>query len=142
MAKKSVSSGKPSGSALSIKEDLLIDNFVGLQKAMVNLSIKFEALSDNISRLLKVFEESARDYVEKSGSDNKELTNRLNSLLDQNKTIAKGLVLLEERMRSPSSNMMGSGSNMQQPSNSEGYLQSSQNSGNQQGFKPKPLPRL
>ncbi len=82
------------------REQLLIENFAGLQKAMMNLSIKFETLSDNISNLLNVFELSAKDYVQRANPENdKELIKKLNSLLDQNKTIAKGLVLIEEKVR-------------------------------------------
>lgn len=91
---------KVRGLSASEREQLLIENFAGLQKAMMNLSVKFENLSDNISNLLNVFELSAKDYVQKAGPENdKELIHKLNSLLDQNKTIAKGLVLIEEKVR-------------------------------------------
>jgi hypothetical protein len=87
-------------SAAKLRENLLLENFVGLQKAMINLSIKFEGLSDNISRLLEVFELSARDQLGKSSKEeDKELLNKINSLLDQNKTIARGLVMIEEKVR-------------------------------------------
>lgn len=86
------------------REDLLIENFVGLQKAMTHLSIKFENLSDNISKLLHIFELSARDYLINKGKLNpeadKDLLNKINSLLEQNKTIANGLVMIEEKVRS------------------------------------------
>ena len=82
------------------REELLVENFVGLQHAMTNMSIKFGALSDNISRLLEIFEESARNFMQGGDkSDNKDMLNKINSLLDQNKTIAKGLVLMEENLR-------------------------------------------
>lgn len=82
------------------REELLIENFVGLQKAMTNLSIKFETLSENISNLLRVFEISAKTIVSGSSSESdKELLKKIDSLLDQNKTIAKGLVLMEEKVR-------------------------------------------
>ena len=78
-------------------------DFIGLQKAMTNLSIKFENLSDNISRLLGVLEISAKDYLANKGKStpevDKDLLNKINSLLDQNKTIAKGLVMIEEKVR-------------------------------------------
>ena len=82
------------------REELLIENFVGLQHAMTNLSIKFEKLSENISKLLELFEQAAKDFVK--GSERKsdqDLLNKINSLLEQNKTIAKGLVLIEEKLR-------------------------------------------
>ena len=81
------------------REEMLIDNFVGLQHAMTNLSIKFGGLSDNISRLLTVFEESAKGFASGGRVDDKDLLNKIDSLLNQNKTIAKGLVLMEGKLR-------------------------------------------
>ena len=71
------------------REELLIENFVGLQHAMTNLSIKFGTLSDNITKLLMVFEESAKNFMQGGKGDDKDLLKKINSLLDQNKTIAK-----------------------------------------------------
>lgn len=84
--------------------DALIDNFVKLQKVLANLSIKFDTLSDNISKLLQLFEISAKSFVEKyeDKSDNKDVLDtlkKLDILLDQNKTIATGLTLIEEKMK-------------------------------------------
>jgi len=81
------------------REELLIENFVGLQHAMTNLSIKFGALSDNTSRLLQVLEESAKNFMQGGKPDDTDLIRKINSLLDQNKTIAKGLVLMEGKLR-------------------------------------------
>ncbi|MFH1521672.1 MAG: hypothetical protein ABIF18_01810 [archaeon] len=81
------------------REELLIENFVGLQHAMTNMSIKFGALSDNISKLLQVFEEAAKNFISGGRSDDKDLLNKIDSLLNQNKTIAKGLVLMEGKLR-------------------------------------------
>jgi len=44
----SVSSGKKMSARE--REELLIENFVGLQKAMTTLSVRFGDLSDNISK--------------------------------------------------------------------------------------------
>lgn len=104
MAKKKVTAdGKSTSKKISSKQrdELLIENFVGLQKAMVNLSVKFEALSDNLVKLLNVFELSARGVVAGSPKESdKDLLNKIDSLLEQNKTIAKGLVLIEQKVRS------------------------------------------
>lgn len=96
--KKSSSSGKKQLTARE-REELLIENFVGIQHAMTNLSIKFGALSDNISNLLMVFEEAAKNFAEGGKSDDKDMLRKINSLLDQNKTIARGLVLMESKLR-------------------------------------------
>jgi len=87
------------------REELLIENFVSLQHAMTNLSIKFNTLSENISRLLQVFEEAAKRFVVERSKDqgaenSKEMIKKIDSLIEQNKTIAQGLVMMEEKLRS------------------------------------------
>jgi len=86
----------------------LIDNFVSLQRVLTNVTVKFDTLSDNISRLLQLFEVSAKSFLEKYGdglssgtanNDDKDLIKKLDTLLEQNKTIAKGLTLIEEKIR-------------------------------------------
>jgi len=102
------------------REELLIENFVGLQKAMTNLSIRFEGLSSNIVKLLQVFEESAKSLVGGKHDDDKAMLNKIDSLLDQNKTIAQGLVLMESKLRKRSEPEVPGG---------------------MPGFRPRPLPR-
>lgn len=83
-------------------ESALVENFVKLQKVMTNMSIRFDNLSDNISKLLQLFEISARSFVKKQeegGSGDKDLLKKVDSLLEQNRTIAKGLTLIEEKIR-------------------------------------------
>ncbi|MBI2124255.1 hypothetical protein HYT92_00530 [Candidatus Pacearchaeota archaeon] len=90
-------------------EQALLENFVSLQRVLTNLSIKFDTLSDNISKLLQLFEISAKGFIgkqgikeidrEKSVERDREFLAKLNTLLDQNKTIAKGLTLMGERVR-------------------------------------------
>jgi len=91
-------------------EKTLIANFVSLQKVMVNLSFKFDELSGNISKLLELFEISAKTLAEKevvqtsSVSDEetskeiRKIADKLNNLLDQNKVIARGLTLMYDRI--------------------------------------------
>ena len=100
-APKSVVKKKPKEKKMTARarEELLIENFVGLQHAMTNMSIKFGSLSDNISKLLQVFEEAAKNFVSGGRSDDKDMLNKIDSLLTQNKTIAKGLVLMEGKLR-------------------------------------------
>jgi hypothetical protein len=99
-------------------EQALIDNFINLQKVLTNLSLKFDELSNNMSKLLQLFEISAKSFAEKVSDEtydkgDKDLLGKLDSLLDQNKTIAKGIMLMEERIRQksspqPSSQIQGS----------------------------------
>lgn len=82
-------------------EKILIENFVSLQRVMVNLSEKFDELSKNISRLLELFELSAAALAKKDINftkpmDEEKIMGKLNNILDQNKTIARGLALMHE----------------------------------------------
>jgi hypothetical protein len=80
----------------------LIDNFTSLQKVMTNLAGKFDSLSDNLAKLLQLFEISARSFAAKEGvtdSKDREFLDKIDKLLDQNKTIAKGLMLMEDKIR-------------------------------------------
>ncbi len=85
-------------------EKILIENFVSLQKVMTNLSIKFDSLTNQISRLLELFEISAKALAEKEFNlekvdrDDKKIINKIDNLLEQNKTIARGLTLMHERI--------------------------------------------
>ena len=71
---KEVSTGKGIIKRDALSKDeiqlALIDNFINLQKVMANLSVKFDELSLNISRLLQLFEISAKTFAERySGED-------------------------------------------------------------------------
>jgi hypothetical protein len=83
---------------------VLVENFVSLQKVMVNLSIKFDNLSTQISKLLELFEISAKSLaekdfeMEKSNKENKKILEKIEAILDQNKTIARGLTLMNEKI--------------------------------------------
>jgi hypothetical protein len=80
-------------------DKLLVENFVSLQKVMTNLAAKFENLSDQISKLLELFEISAKTLSEKgySTGEDKKILSKLDSLLEHDKVIAKGIALLHER---------------------------------------------
>ena len=66
-----------------------------------------------MGQMLNLFEISAKTFTEKNGSgitkEEKEFLDKLDRVLDQNKVIAKGLTLMEERIRergSPNENMV------------------------------------
>jgi hypothetical protein len=86
-------------------EKVLIENFVSLQHVMTNLVVKFDSLSSQISKLLELFEISAKVLAEKGviGEErtDKKVAEKLDILLEQNKIIAKGLSLLHERNPEP-----------------------------------------
>jgi hypothetical protein len=81
-------------------EQVLIENFVSLQKVMTNLAVKFDSLSGQISRLLELFEISAKTLAEKDYSiktePDKKVMEKMDTILEQNKVIAKGISLLHE----------------------------------------------
>ncbi len=82
-------------------ERKLIENFVSLQKVMVNLSVKFDELSKNISKLLELFELSASALAKKDINftkpmDEEKIMSKLNNILEQNKIIARGMALMGE----------------------------------------------
>jgi len=92
----------------------LIDNFINLQKVMTNLAVKFDDLSNNIEKLLNLFEISAKDIASRNSNVNEnqresdnDFLQKLDSLLDQNKTISKGIMMMEERVRNRAHAPMG-----------------------------------
>lgn len=101
MAKKNVVIEKKENTNSGQKmEQVLIENFVSLQKVMTNLAVKFDSLSGQISKLLELFEISAKTLAEKDYSikqePDKKVAEKLDTLLEQNKIIAKGITLLHE----------------------------------------------
>ncbi len=84
-------------------EKILVENFVSLQKVMTNLSVKFDSLTKQISKLLELFEISAKALAEKDfdlekGGTNKKVIEKMDNLLEQNKIIAQGLTLMHEKI--------------------------------------------
>jgi len=83
-------------------EKILIENFIALQKINTNLSIKFDKLTNQISSLLELFETSAKTLAEKDFDiqretrDNKQIITKIDNLLEQNRTIARGVALTHE----------------------------------------------
>lgn len=82
-------------------EKALIENFISTQRVLVNLSIKIDGLATQISKLLELFEISAKALAEKnfrmSGDmGNEKIVQKIDTLLDQNKIIARGLTLMHE----------------------------------------------
>jgi len=81
----------------------LLENFVHMQKVMTNVANKLDNLTINIAELLKLFEGAAMSFTQKQShgdlEKDKEFLDKLNTLVDQNKTIAKGLTLMEEKIR-------------------------------------------
>jgi len=82
-------------------EKALMENFVGLQKVMVNLSSRFDELSTQISGLLNLFEVSARAMAKKefsrgSDPDLVKVIDKLDNLSQHAGLIGRGLALIHE----------------------------------------------
>lgn len=90
-------------SSSSNSEKVLSENLVALQKIMANLALNIDGLSKRVSKLLDLFEVSAKtlaekDYgIEKSAGFEKELNQKMDTLIEHNKIFAKGLTLLHEK---------------------------------------------
>lgn len=119
-------------------QESLIENFVNLQRVLTNLTIKFDMLSDNVSRLLQIFEISAKNFIKKTEEGfpiegDKELLKKLDTLLEQNKTMSKGITLLEEKIR----HKLSGENNPEFPKISHFGAASEEKE-----LRPKPLPRI
>ncbi|MBI3623312.1 hypothetical protein HY212_04525 [Candidatus Pacearchaeota archaeon] len=80
---------------------VLIENFVSLQRVLTNLAVKLDGVSSQMSKLLDLFEISAKALAEKDfhiGADNRDVVDKLDKLLDQNKILARGISLMHERI--------------------------------------------
>lgn len=79
------------------------ENLVELQKVHIALADKFDRLTKQITNLLSLFELAARSFAEQPSAitteKDKDFLDKIDRLLEQNKTIAKGLTLMEERMK-------------------------------------------
>jgi len=122
--KKSSSKKRKSPSKVSVKEDnvqrVLIENFVAFQRVMADLTGKLNNLNDQLSKLLGLFEESAKSLMDKNANlgeigASKEVSEKLNQLLEQNKILAQGVALLHENNSAPEEEEMPQEQEQQMP---------------------------
>ena len=83
------------------KTEKLIENSINLQSKIVDLVSSVNNLNKRVGHLVDIFEGAAKDVKEVKGVDEQviALANKLEMLLEQNKNIAKGLLLLEKYVR-------------------------------------------
>lgn len=100
--KKETSQHSHEHTSESITRDLA-KNIVELQKVHTDLAEKFDKLSKQISELLSLFEMAAKSFAQHPANQvsekDTEFLDKIDKLLEQNKTIARGLTMMEERMR-------------------------------------------
>ncbi|OIO81053.1 hypothetical protein AUJ84_01785 [Candidatus Pacearchaeota archaeon CG1_02_32_132] len=103
MVKKRVSKKRTKKNVSGKIEDKLVQNMVELQKLHVNLAERFDKLTDQVGNLLALFENSARTFAKNPGLDmvskDQEFLQKIDRLLEQNKVLAKGLTLMESKLR-------------------------------------------
>jgi len=89
-------------------QKLLLENFISLQKILTNLTIKIDETDKKLLKMLELFEFASKSYgqarmmpaggVPQAVQDArlKELANKIDILIEQNRDIAKGIILLEQ----------------------------------------------
>ncbi len=84
-----------------VKEEIKVHSDKDLQKQLIILVESNNKLVTRIDKLVSLFEEASKHVgeVESTEARVNELAGKLESLLDQNKTIAQGLLLLEKYVR-------------------------------------------
>ena len=82
-------------------EKTIVENLIALQAVHTDLAQKLDGLTKEISSLLKLFESAAKSFGTHTPDTekDKEFLNKIDRLLEQNKTIAKGLTLMEDRFK-------------------------------------------
>mgnify|MGYP001586222199 CR=1 FL=1 len=87
---------------------LLIENNISLQKKLVHLTESIDDLNKKTGRLLHLIEIASEEFTKDSGEElmpgkmragQDDLLNKLDGLIQQNRTIARGLLLLEKYVR-------------------------------------------
>jgi hypothetical protein len=89
------------------KIDVLIQNSIALQKAITILAVNLEKFTKETGKLLEFMSDSAKSFEAEEKvkgtvvgtTVSGDLVKKLDMLIDQNKMVAKGLVLLENYLR-------------------------------------------
>ncbi|MBT4334483.1 hypothetical protein HOD61_01575 [archaeon] len=109
------------------KFDKLVENNLALQKISLNLINSNNELVKRLDNLVGLFEEASKNVGKVDLSDKSigKLTSKVEELVDENKDLAKGLVLLERYVRGKS-----------------GYQPASIERKPMPGLNPRPLPKI
>lgn len=107
---------KRSSTSTSQKEliKILTENNVLLQKKTTDLITSVNELNKNIHNLLNLFEKAAKNI--ERGEVEEPLARKLDALLEQNKIVARGLLLLEKFVRDKTSSGFSSSLKTQEES--------------------------
>ncbi|MEM4271106.1 MAG: hypothetical protein QXO70_03355 [Candidatus Pacearchaeota archaeon] len=87
------------------KEDInakVLENLIELQKVYTSLAENFSKTSQKLDSLINLFENTAKSFISQPLSEeterHKEIISMLNQILEQDKIIAKGITILEEKL--------------------------------------------
>lgn len=121
-----------------IKKDninLLLENSIALQKTMADLALELKSLNQKVARIVSSFESASlafKEAKEKGIAEPKDISEKLDMIIDQNKTIAQGVLLLEESIRVKPSSPMKMRPSIRQTEEAE----------EEKEYKPQPLPEF
>jgi uncharacterized membrane protein (DUF106 family) len=86
--------------------DLLLENFVLLQKTLADIGVSLKELQKKFSEFLEVIEKAAEEKIEKKEEKieekekkPKDLAEKIDLLIEQNKAMAEGIILLEKFLK-------------------------------------------
>jgi len=87
--------------------DLLLQNTIALQKTLVELATEIKALNKKVNTLVTLFETASSAFKQgktkgmpsAAGNVPQDLLDKIDTLVEQNRTLAKGLLLLEKTLR-------------------------------------------
>lgn len=83
--------------------NLILENNVTLQKNLIETLEELKKLNLKMTEVLDIFDKAGKTFEESlekgTGNDLIELEKKLSILIDQNKVLAKGLLLLERSVR-------------------------------------------
>lgn len=116
---KKIQEVKPKEISVKREDNLakqLIETGVKVQSKTVDLISEMDKLTKRVDKLLGLFEEASKHVGEAETTEQRinELTNKLESLLEQNKSIARGLILLEKYVRGKTEFTRPSGEKVQE----------------------------
>ncbi len=77
----------------------LVDNSVQLQKLTISLVESNNKLVKKVDDLVSLFEEAAKNVSSGNYEEIVTLNNKINSLIQENKQLARGLVLMEQKFK-------------------------------------------
>ena len=85
--------------------ELLVENSIALQKILTSVSYNLTKLTEEITLILELFKEASKTFGEERATEEvdfdhkRNLISKLDVLIEQNKHIARGLILLESTLR-------------------------------------------